>query len=456
MEESKAKSDCLPYWWERPIEGHECFVCCGGDRVKKWCGSYGRVIVTGDNVTKLIEPIYDCNDRYRMLCVSAVREINAYNRLKHSMSAHFLRPCMTKIKVTQLHEVSIEFERAFCSLLEYMSCALLRQKLCQTHIALTGIELLKQLLEAIEELHFRGLVHRDIKPANILLFQDEGNSVLRVVIADMGGSRPPSKLDCMYRMTGEVCTKPYAPPEEKTGNHYPEFDVYSVARTVWHYMVSTRTNISKVITDLEEERVPYLLQKFPKFMSLLYKMSCPIDTRPSATEALQELLEPEVPHGKCAVNESGVCDMEIDDNIPVDMEFVRLEQFKKFWVSTFEEFPRTYFDQYSKELQKNGVKPIVMYFSLDGFTRLLSRMPSGLCWRHALHVFIRFSSVLFGKNDFSYYSLEHLIENRCHCRLWAPMEAQVLKGVDYEIITWAWPPSKVYSSYDALKQALIV
>ena len=142
----------------------------------------------------------------------------------------------------------------------------------------------------------------------------------------------------------------------------------------------------------------------------------------------------------------------------VDMQCLRSKQFKSFWSVTFPEFQMIYFDQYAEVLQSYNVEPIVLYFALDGFTRILECLPSNVCWRHSLHVFIRFSSIIFGKSDFyydCYYLLHKLFDTECQCELWVKLEFEILKAINYEIFTWSWPPSEAFSSYHGLKNAII-
>lgn len=131
--------------------------------------------------------------------------------------------------------------RADGDLDHYMTCCSFRDQWPDIE-PLAPIDLMFSLLLSLDRIHIHGIVHRDIKPQNILLFRDTDNKKWCVCLADYGNSSIAYKYDSATRLsyTNPVCTELYAPPENFTGLLDENFDVFSLAATLVHFIMYDR------------------------------------------------------------------------------------------------------------------------------------------------------------------------------------------------------------------------
>ena len=141
------------------------------------------------------------------------------------------------------------------TVMEYVRGENLKQ-LIKRQGALTGhkaLQLTDQLLDAVEEVHKKGMLHRDIKPENVLV-TEEG----RVVLIDFGSAREFS--DGKTTTQTAMLTPGYAPIEQYSdrAQRGPYTDIYALGATIY-FMLSGQKPIAATDRSIEELAAPHHL-----------------------------------------------------------------------------------------------------------------------------------------------------------------------------------------------------
>jgi uncharacterized protein (TIGR02145 family) len=117
----------------------------------------------------------------------------------------------------------------------------------------TAMAIISQLLDAVEEVHIKGMLHRDIKPDNVIVTK-EG----RLVLIDFGSARDFS--DGKTTTQTAMLTPGYAPPEQYSdrAKRGPFTDIYALGATMY-YILTGEKPIPVTDRNLEELIPPHQL-----------------------------------------------------------------------------------------------------------------------------------------------------------------------------------------------------
>jgi serine/threonine protein kinase len=139
--------------------------------------------------------------------------------------------------------------------MEYVKGRTLKQKILMAGVMQesAAILLITQLLDAVQEVHQKGMLHRDIKPDNILV-TDEG----RVVLIDFGSAREFAEGKTSNQTA--MITPGYAPPEQYSdrAKRGPFTDIYALGATMY-YMLTGEKPLPATDRSFEELVAPHRL-----------------------------------------------------------------------------------------------------------------------------------------------------------------------------------------------------
>jgi tRNA A-37 threonylcarbamoyl transferase component Bud32/ligand-binding sensor domain-containing protein len=91
--------------------------------------------------------------------------------------------------------------------------------------------LLRQLAEALEAIHLKGICHRDVKPENVMIRNSE-TSREEVVLIDFSISIVKEANETLHGLSRAAGTFEYMAPEQAIGYAQPSSDIYSLAKVV--------------------------------------------------------------------------------------------------------------------------------------------------------------------------------------------------------------------------------
>jgi hypothetical protein len=137
--------------------------------------------------------------------------------------------------VCPIHDVGEHYGMPFV-VMDYVEGQSLAGRLAAGHYedCRAAVTVVRQVADALDAVHARGLIHRDLKPGNILL--DTGG---RALLADFGLARPLQTAEALT-MAGELVGTPaYMAPEQVTpdaGSVGPSSDVYSLGVVLYQML----------------------------------------------------------------------------------------------------------------------------------------------------------------------------------------------------------------------------
>ncbi len=114
----------------------------------------------------------------------------------------------------------------------------------------------KQILEALEHAHEKGVVHRDVKPQNMLLMKDGS-----IKVADFGIAKLPNN-ETITDADSAIGTVHYISPEQAEGKDVtPQSDIYSVGVMLYEMVTGklpfdSDTPVSVALMHITDEAVP--------------------------------------------------------------------------------------------------------------------------------------------------------------------------------------------------------
>jgi cyclin-dependent kinase 7 len=164
-------------------------------------GAYGKIYLVSCKGKQMALKRIKTNNQ-EGVDLSAIREIKILREIDH-------------VNIIRIFDVFAEKQKRMCLLMEYIPYDLrnlINNKSCIFN-ELEAVEIVYQILRALEFLHTKAILHRDVKPSNILLTE---NSQCKLI--DFGLARTFDAKD--DPLTKNVCTRWYRSPEILYGAQY--------------------------------------------------------------------------------------------------------------------------------------------------------------------------------------------------------------------------------------------
>lgn len=169
----------------------------------------------------------------------------------------FLREARILASLSHSHIIPVhhvgEADGLFYYVMDYMEGATLADALRRGPMSVgAAVKLGRDLLDALEEVHKRGIVHRDIKPANVFLLGR------RALLGDFGIAKPRGgSEETLTQPGGVIGTPDYMPPEQISGHKVSaQTDVYTVAMVLYEAISGRRWNSGEEPSSADWSGVP--------------------------------------------------------------------------------------------------------------------------------------------------------------------------------------------------------
>jgi serine/threonine-protein kinase len=125
-----------------------------------------------------------------------------------------------------------------------------------------AVRMIRQLLQALEYAHAKRFVHRDVKPANLLVAQEDGRKVVKLVDFGLARVYQASQLSGLTLQGSIGGTVAFMSPEQVM--HFrdvqPASDQYSTAATLYNLLTGNHVHDG---SDVSVELIAKILQEEP-------------------------------------------------------------------------------------------------------------------------------------------------------------------------------------------------
>lgn len=192
----------------------------------------------------------------------AIKVMHPHLAAQKSFQNRFLQEARTAANLDHPNIVRIldfkPYQNELFLVMEYITGGSLRQYIKRLHEESRfidypeAIEIARQLANALEFAHRRGMIHRDIKPDNVLLKpeQDSGRLNYRPILTDFGLAKLTSASEDAITDQQPIGTYPYMSPEQCLGDDIDSrSDIYSLGIMLYELSVGRLPYNPKTIAE---------------------------------------------------------------------------------------------------------------------------------------------------------------------------------------------------------------
>jgi ligand-binding sensor domain-containing protein/tRNA A-37 threonylcarbamoyl transferase component Bud32 len=267
---------------------------------KQFIGHYKISHTLGAGGMGTVYKAKDIAGESKVVALKVIREEFAQDNV---LRKRLLREAAIIDQLAHPHVVKI-IERGECGNRLFIAMEFLEGKLLSDYIKSEirlpvdqSVEIMMQLMEAVDWIHEQGVLHRDLKPENVMLVQQEGTKNF-VKLLDFG----LAKTESLARLTQSgilIGTINYLSPEYVKGRDFSKAsDVYALG-VIFYEMITgeqpfkgetTLEIMKKIIGKAPKEPREYCAEISPELNQLIMDMMAKKpDERPCLKDAIQRM-----------------------------------------------------------------------------------------------------------------------------------------------------------------------
>lgn len=194
--------------------------------------------------------------------------------------------------VLQIYDQGVTDDALFI-VMEYLPGGTLKQRIGKQG-SIGGAEawrVLREIVQALVEVHERGIIHRDIKPENILLRED-GSAVL----GDFGVARRMHEARMEGRLDAIVATPYFMSPEQALGVAEDDrTDIYSMGAVFYNMLTGCKPYAGDTLESIVQQHLraetPRLQPEYRQWQPLLDGMMAKDKSRRHTAKTLMALMD---------------------------------------------------------------------------------------------------------------------------------------------------------------------
>ncbi len=235
---------------------------------KNYISSYRLINKIGSGGMAVVFKAFHVKNKNKVIAIKILRadmdmDINQKDRFLNE--AHILKNIYHD-NIVKIFEIGEHNNQLFIAM-EYISGNTLFYEIYNNRKLLIkyNIDIIKQLINALTEIHKKGVIHRDLKPENIMLTEKDGRFIVKLL--DFGLAKTQS-LNSLTKTGMVLGTIYYMPPEQLFHSAFSfAGDIYSLGIIFYEMMTGEKPfqgeTTGEIMFEIMNKKPEPILQKVP-------------------------------------------------------------------------------------------------------------------------------------------------------------------------------------------------